>query len=139
MECSGDSVCATKTSCPYWLGREERYKEGQDDTFITDARTEICNVQRRALCCPVLGDIVPSTSSPITVPPREDLSGVIITGGDKTAVGLSVSVYNPRSQNICQLDNLPGIVRYLHTLCGDLLCGGKVLYHTRSCDTQILI
>ena len=38
MECFGDNICATKTSCPYWLGREERYKEGQDDTFIADAR-----------------------------------------------------------------------------------------------------
>lgn len=126
-ECSEDRVCAMKTSCPYWLERELSYKEGQDDTFLTDARAQICNVPLRALCCPLSGEEetgeVPTTPR---VPPSQAQPGVIITGGDKRSVGVSVSVYNPHSARTCHLEDLPGASRSLHTICGGLLCGGKV-------------
>ena len=50
--CSQQEVCATKTSCQYWLDRETKFKAGQDPGYITDAKAQACNKQRRALCCP---------------------------------------------------------------------------------------
>ena len=56
LECSEDRVCISKSNCSYWLEREERYKEGQDDTFISEVREQICNRQQQALCCPRSGE-----------------------------------------------------------------------------------
>ena len=58
QECSVGSVCATRVSCSYWEERNNKYKEGQDDTYVTEAKTEICNKELRALYCPVSGEIV---------------------------------------------------------------------------------
>ena len=33
--------------------RNNKFKEGQDDNFIAEAKTEICNRKLKALCCPV--------------------------------------------------------------------------------------
>ena len=57
QECSVGSVCATRVSCSYWEERNNKYKEGQDDTYVTEAKTEICNKELRALCCPVSGGL----------------------------------------------------------------------------------
>ena len=51
-ECSSASQCGTRTSCPYWLERERNFKDQRDDTYLADARRLICNVRRKALCCP---------------------------------------------------------------------------------------
>ena len=51
--CPQQEVCARRTSCPYWLERETKYKAGEDPSYVTDARAQICNKQRRALCCDV--------------------------------------------------------------------------------------
>ena len=56
LECSEDRVCISKSNCSYWLEREERYNEGRDDTFISEAREQICNRQQQALCCPKSGE-----------------------------------------------------------------------------------
>ena len=58
--------------------------------------------------------------------------GVIITGGSpRDSVGVSVEVFNPQTNNSCRLPDLPGEVRYFHSLCGDLLCGGADSSSTR--------
>ena len=50
--CLQQEVCARRTSCPYWVEREAKYKAGEDPSYVTDARAQICNKQGRALCCP---------------------------------------------------------------------------------------
>ena len=50
---------------------------------------------------------------------------MMITGGyPSSSVGKSVEVFNPRTNNSCNLRDLPGEGRFYHSLCGDLLCGG---------------
>ena len=66
MECSEDRVCISKSNCSYWLEREERYKEGRDDTFISEAREQICNRQQQALCCPKSGESLINESYHLT-------------------------------------------------------------------------
>ena len=59
--------------------------------------------------------------------------GVIVTGGyPSSSVGKSVEVFNPHTNNSCNLTDLPGERRYGHSLCRDLLCGGWGST-TRSC------
>ena len=60
--CSQEEVCSTKTSCQYWLDRETKYKAGEDPSYVTEARAQICNKKRRALCCPL--DVESLTSNP---------------------------------------------------------------------------
>ena len=49
-------------------------------------------------------------------------------------VGVSVEVFNPHTNHSCRLADLPGEVRYGHTLCGQMLCGGGDFSSTqRSC------
>ena len=51
--------------------------------------------------------------------------GLIITGGDRRdEVGVSVEVFNPHTGHSCRLADLPGEVRFRHTLCGQMICGG---------------
>ena len=50
--CLQEEVCATKTSCQYWLDRENNFKAGRDPTYLSEARAHICNKKLRALCCP---------------------------------------------------------------------------------------
>ena len=52
---------------------------------------------------------------------------MLITGGEpsRSSVGTSVEVFNPHTNRSCNLTDLPGEVRYGHTLCRDLLCGGR--------------
>ena len=52
--CPQEEVCATKTSCLYWLDRESKHKAGEDPSYLTDARAKICNKQLSGLCCPVM-------------------------------------------------------------------------------------
>ena len=54
--CSQQEVCASKTSCRYWLDRETKYKEGEDPSYIRDAKAQICNKQLKSLCCPYKGN-----------------------------------------------------------------------------------
>ena len=49
---------------------------------------------------------------------------------------MKVEVFNLRTKKSCLLADLPGDVRYKHSLCGRLLCGGHGDYFTsaeRSC------
>ena len=60
QECSVGSVCATRVSCSYWQERFNKYgqKRGNNEEYkalVTEAKTEICNKELRALCCPVSG------------------------------------------------------------------------------------
>ena len=60
QECSVGSVCATRVSCSYWQERYNKYgqKRGNSEEYkalVTEAKTEICNKELRALCCPVSG------------------------------------------------------------------------------------
>ena len=56
----------------------------------------------------------------------------MITGGEpRLSVGNSVEVFNPHTNRSCNLTDLPGEVRYGHSLCGDLLCGGDSSSSTR--------
>ena len=53
------------------------------------------------------------------------IAGFLITGGSPIATaGYSVEVYNPHSGSHCKLPDLPGDVRFYHSHCGHLLCGG---------------
>ena len=54
--------------------------------------------------------------------------GLLITGGQGAAT--KVRVVNPRSEQLCELPDLPD-ERTAHTFCGQLLCGG--LSSERSC------
>ena len=54
---------------------------------------------------------------------------MIITGG--STVGSKVEVFNIRTKKSCQLADLPGTGRNLHSLCGRLLCAGA--FELRSC------
>ena len=57
---------------------------------------------------------------------------MLITGGSpSSSVGNSVEVFNPHTNRSCNLTDLPGEVRYGHSLCGDLLCGGSYSSSTR--------
>ena len=57
---------------------------------------------------------------------------MLITGGSpSSSVGKSVEVFNPRTNSSCSLRDLPGEVRYRHSLCRDLLCGGRDSSSTR--------
>ena len=38
-------------------GEEQQVQGGQDDTYVTEAKTAICNKELRALCCPVSGGL----------------------------------------------------------------------------------
>ena len=62
--CSQDEVCATKTSCEYWLDRENNFKAGRDPTYLSEARANICNKEQRALCCPQDVDVESPTFIP---------------------------------------------------------------------------
>ena len=64
QSCSQEEVCATKTSCQYWLDRETKYKEGLEPSYLSDARAHICNKKLRALCCPLQVDV----ESPAFIP-----------------------------------------------------------------------
>ena len=60
-KCSVGSVCATRVSCSYWQERFNKYgqKRGNNEEYkalVTEAKTEICNKELRALCCPVSGE-----------------------------------------------------------------------------------
>ena len=59
-KCSVGSVCATRVSCSYWQERFNKFgqKRGNNEEYkalVTEAKTEICNREQRALCCPVPG------------------------------------------------------------------------------------
>ena len=57
---------------------------------------------------------------------------MLITGGEpRPSVGNSVEVFNPHTNRSCSLRDLPGEVRYHHSLCRDLLCGGDSSSSTR--------
>ena len=57
---------------------------------------------------------------------------MMITGGyPGSSIGKSVEVFNPRTNSSCSLPDLPGEVRYSHSLCRDLLCGGGDSSSTR--------
>ena len=68
------------------------------------------------------------------IPPSYLVPGIIVTGGNPTqTAGVSVEVFNPHTYHSCSLPDLPGEVRYSHSLCRDLLCGGQSSSSRRSC------
>ena len=48
-------------------------------------------------------------------------------------VGVSVEVFNPHTNHSCNLPNLPGDVRYEHSQCGGMICGGGEPSTYQSC------
>ena len=59
---------------------------------------------------------------------------IITAGRPRDSAGVTVEVFNPYTHHSCRLPDLPGEVRYGHSLCGDLLCGGGDSSSTlRSC------
>ena len=93
QSCSHQEVCATKSSCPHWLEREAQYKEGQDPTYLTDARAQICNKKLRALCCPQDVDVespsfIPEAAQCGTNPEAPaDPDSRFVFGGNRTDPG----------------------------------------------------
>ena len=50
------------------------------------------------------------------------------------SVGVRVEVFNPHTNHSCNLPDLPGEVRYSHSQCGRMICGGGAsTLSTRSC------
>ena len=50
---------------------------------------------------------------------------MIITGnGPALRSGVKVEVFNIKTKKTCQLPDLPGDARDIHSQCGNLLCGG---------------
>ena len=50
---------------------------------------------------------------------------MIVTGGEpRSSVGVSVEIFNPHTNHSCSLPDLPGRVRYEHSQCGGIICGG---------------
>ena len=89
--CLQQEVCASRISCPYWVERETKYKAGEDPSYVTDARAQICNKQRRALCCPL--DVESPTFIPMaghcgTNPDApQDGESSFVFGGNNTKPG----------------------------------------------------
>ena len=46
---------------------------------------------------------------------------------------MKVEVFNIKTKKTCQLPDLPGDARFMHSQCGNLLCGGGDDSVSRSC------
>merc|ERR1719282_794847 len=56
--CPSDEVCATKSSCDYWVEKESSVKNlprssSQVKQYLSEAKAAVCNRKERALCCPI--------------------------------------------------------------------------------------
>merc|ERR1711936_714037 len=121
FECSQDRVCVTESSCPYWVERKARWRKGQDNTYRSDRRNQVCNTQLRALCCPK--PVQGVTRRPILTESPGN-TALIITGGYNGDDWLSsVEVYHPGTNTSCTLPSLPEKIRS-HSQDGLVLCGG---------------
>ena len=59
---------------------------------------------------------------------------MIITGNSPALrSGVKVEVFNIKTKKTCQLPDLPGDARFMHSQCSNLLCGGGDDSVSRSC------
>merc|ERR1711936_446808 len=115
----------------YWVERKARWRKGQDNTYHTDLRNQVCNTQLRALCCPK--PVQGVTRRPILTESPGN-TALIITGGWNGDGLSSVEVYHPGTNTSCTLPSLPEKITY-HSQNGLVQCGGYHDYSVSSCYT----